>query len=76
MSVIETLPPSMQNPNLVKNPCVTQHIYTIKNNKYHDSKKPRKTFEPIENVTDEDVKRIIHKALVRDFKVYDRLAEI
>ena len=39
-------------------------------------KKPRKTFEPIENVTDEDVKRIIHKALVRDFKVYDRLAEI
>ena len=34
------------------------------------------TEPPIENVTDEDVKRIIHKALLRDFKVYNRLAEI
>ena len=39
-------------------------------------KRPRNTFEPIQDVTDEDVKRIIHQALVRDFKVYDRLAEI
>ena len=39
-------------------------------------KKSRRTFEPIENVTDKDVERIIHEALVRNFRVYDRLAEI
>lgn len=45
-------------------------------------RKPAKTskrmddFEPLKNVTTKDVERIVDRALARNFKVYDRLAEI
>lgn len=35
-----------------------------------------KLFEPLEEVTEADIIRIVDESLKRDFKVYDRLAEI
>ena len=35
-----------------------------------------KAFEPLEEVTEQDIVRIVKESLERDFKVYDRLAEI
>ena len=40
------------------------------------AKEGRKSFEPLENVTERDVEKIVDEALARNFKVYDRLAEI
>ena len=40
------------------------------------SKKERRTFEPLESITVEDIEKLADKALARNFKVYDRLAEI
>lgn len=36
----------------------------------------RKNFESLENVTERDVKKIVDEALAKNFKVYNRLAEI
>lgn len=36
----------------------------------------RKTFEPLESVTVEDIEEIVDKSLSRNNRVYNRLAEI
>lgn len=38
--------------------------------------KTDKAFEPLEEVTEQDIVRIVKESLERDFKVYNRLAEI
>lgn len=38
--------------------------------------KQKETFEPMKNVTEEDIKKIAAEALSKNFKVYNRLAEI
>lgn len=40
------------------------------------TKKTDETFEPLEKVTEQDIVRIVKESLERDFKVYNRLAEI
>lgn len=40
------------------------------------SKKERRTFEPLERITVEDVEKIVEEDLDKNFRVYDRLAEI
>ncbi len=38
--------------------------------------KQKETFKPMKNVTEEDIKKIVAEALSKNFKVYNRLAEI
>lgn len=42
----------------------------------HAMARKRKTFEPLKSVTIQDIEDIVDESLSRNYKVYNRLAEI